>query len=196
MAAPSPMSAPQDAGTDADLTAMIRAWRAGDLGARARLIEEAYERVRRIAAQAISARGGATLSPTELAHESLLRLLGAEAAWEDRRHFFHVVAQASRQVLVDHARRRQAAKRGAGIDAATLGEVDRNLSDPDERLVRISDALDALACADPRRAKVIDLTYFGGFTRDEVAGALGVSTRTVDSDLRFARAWLKEQIGA
>lgn len=196
MAAPSPMSAPRDAGTDADLTAMIRAWQAGDLGARERLIEEAYARVRRIAAQSISAQGGATMSPTELAHESLLRLLGAEASWEDRRHFFHVVAQASRQVLVDHARRRQAAKRGAGVDAATLGEAERSLPDPDDRLVRISDALDALAGADPRRAKVIDLTYFGGFTRDEVAGALGVSTRTVDWDLRFARAWLREQIGA
>jgi RNA polymerase sigma factor (TIGR02999 family) len=190
------MTGPRDPGNDADLTAMIRAWQAGDLAARERLIEEAYARVRRIAAQSIAAQGGATMSPTDLAHESLLRLLGADASWEDRRHFFHVVAQASRQVLVDHARRRQAAKRGAGLEPATLGEADRQAPDADDQLVRISDALDALAEADPRRAKVIDLTYFGGFTRDEVAGAIGVSTRTVDWDLRFARAWLKEQIGA
>jgi RNA polymerase sigma factor (TIGR02999 family) len=190
------MSASRDAGNDADLTALIRAWRDGDLDARERLIDEAYARVRRIAAQAIAAQGGATISPTELAHESLLRLLGANADWEDRRHFFHVVAQASRQVLVDHARRRQAAKRGAGAELATLGEAERHAPDPDERLIRISDALETLASADPRRAKVVDLTYFGGFTRDEVAAAIGVSTRTVDLDLRFARAWIREQLEA
>lgn len=176
------------------LTAMIRAWQGGDLDARERLVALAYDRVRAIAAQSIRRQGGATLSPTELAHESLLRLLGAEASWEDRRHFFHVVAQATRQVLVDHARRRLAGKRGEGAEAVTLGEADRHATDPDERLVRITEALGALGESNPRRAQIVELTYFGGFSREEIAAALEVSVGTVDRDLRFARAWIQDQL--
>ncbi len=187
------METPDDPLVRHELTRLMRAWQAGDLDARERLVALAYERVRSIAAQSIRRQGGATLTPTELAHESLLRLLGAEAGWEDRRHFFHVVAQATRQVLVDHARRRLAGKRGEGAGAVTLGEADRHAADPDERLVRITDALDALAASNPRRAQIVDLTYFGGFSREEVAAALEVSVGTVDRDLRFARAWIRDQ---
>src|SRR5690606_13542674 len=97
-----------------ELTRLLRRWQAGDADARERLMGLVYERVRAIAAQSLRQQASATLTPTELAHEALLRLLGAEAGWVDRRHFFHLVAQATRQVLVDHARKRLSEKRGAG----------------------------------------------------------------------------------
>jgi RNA polymerase sigma factor (TIGR02999 family) len=186
-----------DEPTRQELTRLMRAWQGGDAQARSRLFDLVYDRVRAIAAQSIRRQGGATLTPTELAHESLLRLLDADAGWADRRHFFHVVAQATRQVLVDHARRRLAGKRGSGAEAVTLSEADALATDdPDARLLRVSEALEALAAQDARRAQIIELTYFGGFSREEIAAALEVSVGTVDRDLRFGRAWLKVELGA
>jgi len=184
------------AGTDTpqELTRLIRAWQGGDLGARERLLACVYDRVRAIAAQSIRAQGAATLSPTELAHESLLRLLDADADWADRRHFFHVIAQATRQVLVDHARRRLAAKRGNGVEPVTLGEAERTAGGDDSQLLRVNEALEALAASDGRRAQVVEMTYFGGFSREEIAESLAISVGTVDRDLRFGRAWLKDQL--
>lgn len=190
------MTEAMNADTSQELTRLIRAWQGGDLGARERLMAQVYDRVRAIAAQSIRAQGGATLSATELAHESLLRLLGADATWADRRHFFHVIAQATRQVLVDHARRRLASKRGDGIEPVTLGEAERSPSGDDSQLLRVNEALEALAASDARRAQVVEMTYFGGFSREEIADALSVSVGTVDRDLRFGRAWLKDQLAS
>ncbi len=187
-----PVSSP-----DVDLTALIRRWQGGDTDARERLMALVYDRVRAIAAQSLQRQSGSTLSPTELAHEALLRLLGAEASWVDRRHFFHVVAQATRQVLVDRARKRLSDKRGAGAEPLPISEAEGlGRTDRDEDLIRVDEALSVLSATDARQARIVEMTYFGGFSREEIAQALDTSVSTVDRDLRFARAWLKDALSA
>jgi RNA polymerase sigma-70 factor, ECF subfamily len=179
------------------LTALLRRWQDGDTDAREQLMALVYDRVRAIAAQSLQRQSGATLTPTELAHEALMRLLGAEANWVDRRHFFHVVAQATRQVLVDRARRRLSDKRGAGAEALPLSQAEGiGRTDRDDDLVRVDEALTELGANDARQARIIEMTYFGGFGREEIASALDLSVSTVDRDLRFARAWLKDALSA
>lgn len=179
-------------GDDHDVTRLIVAWRDGEEGAREALIDRVYANVRAIAAQSLRRVSGATLSTTDLAHEALLRLLGSDASWEDRRHLFHVVAQATRQVLVDAARRRLAGKRGSGAIHVDIDAV-ADLATPstDRELLRLNDALEDLVREDPRRARIIELVYFGGLSRQEVSATLEVSEATVDRDLRLARAWLR-----
>lgn len=180
---------------DHDVTLLIAAWRRGETPARDELMDHVYANVRAIAGQSLRAMPGATLSATELAHEALLRLLGADAHWENRRHFFHVIAQATRQVLVDAARRRVAIKRGEGVEHVDLDDVlDNAAGDGDRILLQLDDALDDLADADTRRAQIIELVYFAGLSRSEVAASLELSESSVDRELRFARAWLKTAI--
>jgi RNA polymerase sigma factor (TIGR02999 family) len=129
-----------------------------------------------------------------VAHEALMRLLGDRAPWADRRHFFNVVAKATRQVLVDAARRRGAIKRGGDVVEVSLGQADDVGAAVDERLLRLDDALRRMAAIDRRRAQVVELHYFGGFENTEIAAAMEVSVGTVERDLRFARAWLKDAV--
>jgi len=182
---------------DHDITHLLAAWRGGDADAREALMQRVYANVRAIAAQSLRQMPGATLSATDLAHEALLRLLGSELDWADRKHFFHVAAQATRQVLVDAARKRLADKRGGDVQRVEFDEA-LGLATPesDEHLLRIDDALRDLAANDERRAHTIELVYFGGLSRPEVAAALDVSEGTVDRDLRLARAWLKTALRA
>ena len=184
-------------GVEHEVTRLIEAWRGGDDAAREQLIERVYLNVRAIAAQSLRRMPNATLSATDLAHEALIRMLGASAEWENRKHFFHVAAQATRQVLVDAARRRLSDKRGGGAERIVLDEVlGLSSSESDAEFLRIDDALRDLANADLRRAKMIELVYFGGLSRAEVAETLAVSEGTVDRDLRLARAWLKTALEA
>lgn len=177
-----------------DITRLLRRWQAGDLVARERLVEAVYAQVRAIAGRTVRANPGSTLGATELAHEALARLLGADASWENRRHFFNVVAQATRQILVDAARRRVRDKRGGGAIAVSLSAADEQAQAEDEDLLRLHEALEQLAARDARKAQVLELTYFGGLDREELARALEVSVPTVDRDLRFGKAWLKRAL--
>lgn len=174
-----------------EITRLLRQWEAGDLTARERVIEAVYAQVRAIAGGSVRANPGATLCATELAHEALARLLGSEATWENRRHFFNVVAQATRQILVDAARRRLAGKRGSGLVPVGLDEVREQATVEDEDLVRLHEALERLAARDARKAQVLELTYFGGLDREDLARMLAVSVSTVDRDLRLGKAFLK-----
>lgn len=177
------------------LTQLLHRWQDGDVVAREELMALVYRRVRAIARQSLMQHAQATLTPTELAHEALIRLLGSDSDWANRKHFFHVVAQATRQVIVDHARRRLSDKRGQGQAALPLSQVpDVPGGGPDEDVVRVDEALAALALQDARQAQAVELSYFGGFSREEIGAALDVSLATVDRDLRFARAWLKEAL--
>lgn len=177
---------------DADITALLAGWRQGDVQAREALMQQVYANVRAIAARSLRAMPGATLNATDLAHEALLRLLGSDIGWSDRQHFFAVAAQATRQVLIDAARRRLADKRGGNAPRIALDEAGQIASpDNDEQLLHIDAALSDLAVANPRRAQMIEMVYFGGLNRAEIAVALSVSETTVDRDLRLARAWLK-----
>jgi RNA polymerase sigma-70 factor, ECF subfamily len=181
------------------ITQLLRAWEAGDGDARDSVMNLVYDHVRAIAANSLrSAPPGATLTPTEIAHEALLRILGSDAGWQDRRHFFHVVAQATRQILVDAARRRHADKRGGAAERIDIADAAEQLASPDAdaQLLRVDAALAELGRTDLRRARTVELVYFGGFSRAEIAATLAVSEGTVDRDLRLARAWLKVAIEA
>ncbi len=176
-----------DATTFSELT---QAWRDGELAARDRLIGLVYDEVRAIARRQLALHSEATLRPTELAHEALIRVLQQTGEWESRRHLLNVIALATRQVLVDSARRRHALKRDGGV--ATDLESAEAVAAPDS--LRLSEALDALAGSDARAAEIITLSYFTGLDRLEIAALLEVSASTVDRGLRFGRAWLKEAL--
>jgi RNA polymerase sigma factor (TIGR02999 family) len=167
------------------------AWRAGELAARDQLVGLVYDEVRAIARRQLALHSEVTLRPTELAHEALMRVLQQTGEWESRRHLLNVIALATRQVLVDSARRRHAQKRDGGV--ATDLESAESVAAPDS--LRLNDALDALAKVDDRAAEVITLTYFTGLDRLEISHLMEVSASTVDRALRFGRAWLKDALG-
>src|SRR5262249_42565018 len=142
-------------------------------------------------------RSGHTLQPSALVHEALLRLLSGEALANipNHRYLFAAAAQAMRQVLVDHARRHRARKRDGHrvrvpLDRALAGLQERGLD-----VIALHEALEGLAQAHPRHAQVVALRFFGGLSGPEVAAALEVSDTTVESDWRFARAWLRGRLG-
>jgi RNA polymerase sigma factor (TIGR02999 family) len=138
-----------------------------------------------------------TLQPTALVHEAWIRL-SAEAGspWDNRARFFAIAAQAMRRILIDHARRKQADKRGGGAQRITLvTDITPPLDSADVDLLALDEALDRLAALDERQARVVELRFFAGLTVDEVAEALDVSARTVAGDWRLARAWLSRELG-
>jgi len=182
---------------DKDFRNLQSAWRSGALRARDTLVELVYREARDIARRQLALHAGATLAPTELAHEALLRVLKQTGEWADRRHLMNVIALATRQVLVDAARRRGAAKRDAGI-ITTLDDKADAIPEPiaEAAILDVDDAIVALAEADARAAEVISLTYFSGLDREQVATMLSMSPSTVDRSLRFGRAWLKDALQA
>jgi RNA polymerase sigma-70 factor (ECF subfamily) len=179
------------------VTRLLRDWSDGSQAALDELIPLVYGELRRLAGGYLRGeRPGQTLRPTDLVSEAYLRLVdGAPLDWGGRAHFFAIAARAMRQVLVDSARQRSAGKRGGGERPATLDEVGAAACDRPEGLVALDDALSELAKNDERKAKVVELFYFGGLSQGEIAAMLAVHVNTVSRDLRFAEAWLKAQLG-
>lgn len=171
--------------------------RIGDAAARDRLFSLVYEDLRRIARHHLRGQITGTLGTTAMVNEAYLRLAGADAArWNDRVHFFSIASTAMRQILVDHARRKLAAKRGGG---ATVVELDNDRVGDEPRLLEVlalDQALDRLRALSERLARVVELRFFGGLSVEETAEALGVTDRTVKRDWRKARSilhrWLRE----
>ena len=182
-----------DAGDRGTVTELLSAWSAGDPEAFDRVMPLVYDELHRMAARYLAGeRSEISLQATGLVNEVCLRLLGWDRIeWQNRQHFFGLSAQMMRRALVDIARRRRAGRRG-GFDAVhvSLDGIDPVASQPDADLVAVDAALDALAKEDPRKARVVELRFFGGLTVEETAEALGVSPRTVHKDWAFARAWL------
>jgi RNA polymerase sigma-70 factor (ECF subfamily) len=174
------------------ITELLNGLREGDEEARSRLITLVYPELRRIASQYMNReRVNHTLEPTALVHEAYLRIAGTQdQLWQNRNHFFAVASQVMRQVLVDHARRHRAGKRGGGAAAVAFNES--LVFDPrDAHLaLEIDDALDQLAKLDPRQAHVVVCRIFGGMECEQIAEVTGVSTRTVKRDWKMAKAWL------
>ncbi len=171
--------------------------RAGDERARGELIALIYDELRRIASGLMHReRIGHTLSPTAVVHEAVIRLLGAEvfAKAADRGYLFASAARAMREVLVEHARRRAADRRGGGRRRVPLDRVVDYLEAQELDVIAVHEALDRLAEWNPRQSQVMTLRYFGGLTVPEVAKSLGVSVVTVERDWRLARAWLVGQL--
>ncbi|MEM6794919.1 MAG: ECF-type sigma factor [Acidobacteriota bacterium] len=181
------------------VTEILRAARAGDESAMDQLLPLVYGELRRLAS--VRSRGvGQSLQPTELVHETWLKLVRTEDRhWQTRRHFVNAAGTAMRNLLIDRARSRAAAKHGGDLDRAPAevleGQV-AELEQSPEELLAINAALDRLAELDPRAAKVVTLQYFAGFSHHEIADALGVSDRTVRNDWGFARAWLRRNLAS
>jgi RNA polymerase sigma factor (TIGR02999 family) len=174
---------------------LVDARQGGADGANARLAEALYPELRRLAAALMRReRQDHTLQPTALVGEAFLRLVDqTRIDWQDRNHFLGIAARVMRQILVDHARRHGAVKRGAGVQMVTLDDNLSGNAGPVELLV-VNDALERFARLDERGARVVEMRVFGGLTIDEIAGALGVSKRTVDNDWAVARMWLAREL--
>ncbi|HEX6106615.1 MAG TPA: sigma-70 family RNA polymerase sigma factor [Gemmatimonadales bacterium] len=171
--------------------------RPGDARALDELVPIVYEELRAIARRHLAGeRDGHTLDTTALAHEAYLRLVDdSRVTRRGRAYFFGAVARAMRQILVDHARKRGALKRGGGGDAITLEERHAMVDGFAAELLDLEAALARLARHGPRQARVVELRYFGGLDVPEVAEVLGISTRTVELDWAMARAWLFRELG-
>lgn len=179
------------------ITEALAALRAGEPSELDRILPAVYHELHAIAARQMSGeRVGHTLQPTALLNEAWIRLSsGDESGWEDRSHFFAVAARAMRQVLVDHARRRAAHKRGGDLQRVTLhDEIATDGSASEFDLLDLHEAIDKLTALDPRLGQLIDLRFFGGLTLDETAAVMQVSRRKVAMDWSFARVWLAREL--
>jgi RNA polymerase sigma factor (TIGR02999 family) len=182
--------------TPGEVTLLLAALRQGDEQARDRLFPLVYAELRRAASrQLLRETPGHTLEPTALVHEAYLKLAGPAAGGaRNREHFVAIAARAMRQVLVDHARKRRAAKRGAGVVPVMISSQAAGVGLPVEELVALDDALDRLNALNPRLREVVELRFFGGLGEDEVARHLGVTVRTAQRDWAKARAFLYKEL--
>lgn len=181
---------------EADVTALLVRLSNGEAAALDRLLPTVYEELRRVARNQLrDEREDHTLRTTELVHEAYEKLVSHSAVdWQDRQHFFAVAARAMRQVLVDHARKKTAEKRGGGASEVPLEQVTLPRETKTETLIALDDALDRLAEQDERAAKVVECRFFGGYTIKETADVLDVSRSTVKRDWRGAQAWLNQAL--
>lgn len=181
--------------TDRALTVLLRAWQAGDQASLAKLMRQIVGDLQRMAASRLRGAETPSLASHDLVQEALLKVMQSPPEWQNRAHFFATMSLAMRSVLVDHARARQADKRGGQWQQITytLSAVGEESIVAD--LLTLDQLLTQLAALDGRAAEVLQMTYFAGMERAEIATVLGVSVPTVDRELRFARAWLSEQLG-
>jgi len=179
-----------------DVTQILQEVRDGDRDAPARLMPLVYDELRRLADHYLrQERPDHTLQPTALVHEAYLKLVDqTRVDWKNRAHFFGVAAQVMRRILVDHARRHRASKRGGLRQKLTLDEAVDYSQPRDVDLVALDDALTALAQLDARQSKIVEFRFFGGLTIEETAVALGISPATVKVDWSMAKAWLRREI--
>ena len=178
-----------------DITRLLADARDGGRPALERLFALVYGELRGMAESRLRReRPGHTVQPKALVNEVYLRLDPHKAAWENRRHFFGAASQAMRRILVDHARRRLADKRGAGLERVTFADLDIASPEADFDLVALDTALEGLERDEPRLAEVVTLRVFAGMSIEQTAEALELSPATVKRDWVFARAWLAERM--
>ncbi|MES2524820.1 MAG: ECF-type sigma factor [Gemmatimonadota bacterium] len=181
--------------SDESVTALLARMSAGDGEAMERLMPLVYEELRQAARRAIAReQPGHSLQATELAHEAYFKLVGADGSFRDRGHFLGVAARAMRQVLVEHARRRLADKRGGGVAHVTLGNAAAAPDVDDAGLVALDDALERLGQLDPALRALVEQRYFAGLSERDIAELQGVSERTVQRHWARARAWLHKEL--
>src|SRR5262245_19368626 len=184
-----------------EVTRILSAIEQGDPHAAEELLPLVYDELRQLAARSLAGEAaGHTLQPTALVHEAYLKLIGPgpQPPWNGRVHFVAAAAEAMRRILIDHARRKQRARRGAGMRRVEMEDLDNaelvaGGGDADE-LLALDEALARLAAADPRRAELVRLRYFAGLTLEQAAELLGISRATADRHWAFARAWLYDEM--
>jgi RNA polymerase sigma factor (TIGR02999 family) len=176
----------------ADITDLLLRWNAGDKSALNDVAAAVYDELRRLAsALLMRERPGHTLSSTALVHEAYLRLVDQNRVqWENRAHFYGAASHIMRRVLVDHAKKKSAAKRGGSGAVLALTENGAAIDPRGEDLLWLNEAMDRLEEVDARKARTVEMKVFGGMTNQEIAAALNVSDATVERDWKFARAWL------
>lgn len=181
------------------ITLLLQRAEQGDGQAADRILPLVYDELRKLAAAKLAHEApGQTLQPTALVHEAWLRLGGdAQPEWKNRAHFFFAAAEAMRRILVDNARRKHALRHGGALQKLSASATGFDVAAPelaDESMLRLNDALDALAAHDARKAEVIKLWYLVGLTLEETAQVLGINERTARRDLVYAKAWLYDEI--
>ncbi len=177
------------------ITQLLSEWRAGDEAALERLTPLVYAELRRLAQRLFRSESpGHTLQPTALVNEAFEGLVRMDVSWQDRAHFFALSARLMRRILVNHANARLAAKRGGGDVRVTLEDGVAPAIEGNDDVLALNEALEELTAMDERRAKVIELHYFGGLTYPEIASALDLSPSTVHEDLRTAKSWLLRRL--
>lgn len=179
-----------------DVTRLLLRWREGSKEALERLLPIVYAELRKMAQNYMRRETpGHTLQATELVHESYMRLIGSEGLeFQNRAHFFAIAARAMRQVLVEHARSKGAAKRGGGGKPLPLDEGLQIAAGSSDVVIALDEALKELAAFDERKSRIVEMRYFGGLTTDEIGAVLDVSGATIRRDLKFAHAWLKREV--
>ena len=180
-----------------DITELLHRFQAGDEDAQTQLIDAVHGELRVIAARYMRReKSDHTLQTTALVNEAYIKLVNLKTAnWQDRAHFYAVASRVMRRILVDHARKHIAGKRGGGIELLPLNEAIVFTPGRSSQIVQLDDALTRLADTDERASKVIELRYFGGLSVEECAEVLGISPRTVKREWMFARAWLRSEFG-
>ena len=174
-----------------NVTHLLQQVTAGNREAVDQLIPLVYDQLHKMASHAMSSeRPGHTLRATALVHEAYLRLVDSSLEWQDRRHFYAVAAKIMRRILVDYARSSGRQKRGGGVGRVSLDDAVLVSPNPQPQIVELDEALDRLASFDQRKATIIEMLYFGGFSWDEVAQVLDISQSTLHRELVLAKAWL------
>lgn len=179
-----------------NITQMLVRWSAGDNTALDQLLPLVYDELRRLARSYLRRHAQPhSLQPTALVHEAYLRLVNQQQMnWQNRTQFFGLAAKIMRDLLVDHARRQQADKRGGGHYSVSLSEADRSGQQQDFNLLALDEALQRLAALNERHSRIVELRFFAGLTIEETAAALGVAHATVERDWSLARAWLHREL--
>lgn len=179
-----------------EITEILREWRRGSSDASARLFPLVYDELRRQARRHLSReRADHTLQPTSLVHEAYLRMVEQSSpAVENRVHFFAFAARVMRQILVDHARRHNAGKRGGGAERFLITDLDLMPQQSAAEMLELDQALERLEAIDERKCRVVDMRFFGGLSEREIAEVLGVTEKTVRRDWQFAKLWLYREL--
>jgi RNA polymerase sigma factor (TIGR02999 family) len=182
----------------ASITRLLHEWRQGDAKALEEVTALVDRELHRLAAAYMRReRSGHTLQPTALVNEAYLRIIGQneQMDWQSRSHFIAIAAQHMRQILVDRVRRRLAGKRGGGAPEISLDDASPSIEAQSADLLALNEALEQLEKVDQRKARAMELKYFGGLEMAEIATALGISVKTVEKDVRLANAWLRRALG-
>ena len=182
--------------SEPDITALLRQVSTGQPQAMERLYNAVYDRLRALAARHLSReRPDHTLGPTALVHEAFLKMVDTRAiAWDGQSHFFHAAAQAMRRILVDHARRRSAGRRGRAFEVSLPPDLPSPGSGSFDEVLAVDDALSRLSAKDERAGRIVELRYFGGMSVEECARILDISEATAKRDWAFARGWLQQAL--
>jgi RNA polymerase sigma factor (TIGR02999 family) len=180
------------------VTRLLNSLGEGDAKAEAELLAVVYAQLHQLAAgKMASERAGITIQATSLVHEAWLRLGGGkDQRWESRAHFFGAAAEAMRRILIENARRRQAARHGGGQQRFDVDEVEISAGVKDDELIEVNEVLEKFAILDPQKAELVKLRYFVGLTLEETAEVLGISVPTVKRWWAYSRAWLRAEMAS